>query len=58
MPNILLVSVQMLRKNPAKEIISCVAKIIPTNLRKSVKLLYITNINMFSTERVYRKIAE
>ena len=41
MPNILLVPVQMLMKltqNPAKEISTCVAKRIPTNLRKSVKL--------------------
>ena len=41
MPNIVLVPVQMLMKltqNPAKEISTCVAKRIPTNLRKSVKL--------------------
>ena len=45
MPNILLVPVQNVyeinAKNPAKVISTCVAKIIPTNLRKSVKLLYI-----------------
>ena len=52
MPNILLVPVQMLIKltqKPAKEISACVAKRIPTNLRKSVKLLCITcsALNMF-----------
>ena len=46
MPNILLVPLQMFMKltqNPSKEISTCVAKIMPTNLRKSVKLLYIYN---------------
>ena len=48
MPNILLVPVQILMKlmqKPVKEISTCVA----TNLRKSVKLLYITcsALNMF-----------
>ena len=52
MPNILFVPVQMLMKltqKPAKEIGTCVAKRIPTNLRKSVKLVYMTcsALNMF-----------
>ena len=55
MPNILLVPVQTLMKltqKPVKEIGTCVAKRIPTNLRKSVKLLYIgpttcSAMNMF-----------
>ena len=52
MPNISLVPVQMLMKltqKPAKEIGTCVAKRIPTNLRKYVKLLYMTcsALNMF-----------
>ncbi len=52
MPNILRVPVQMLMKlthKPSKEISTCVAKTIPTNLRKSVKLLCITcsALNMF-----------
>ena len=47
MPNILLVPVQMFNaktmlmkstQNPAKEISTCVANRIPTNLRKSFKL--------------------
>ena len=47
MPNILLVPVQTLMKltqKPVKEIGTCVAKRIPTNLRKSVKLLYIQHV--------------
>ncbi len=54
MPNILLVQVQILMKLMQKNLLGklahvCVAKRIPTNLRKSVKLLYITcsALNMF-----------
>ena len=65
MPNILLVPVKMLMKLMQKPV-----KEISTNLRKSVKLLYITcsalnmimfsieHVNMFSIEHVCRKIAE
>ena len=63
MPNILLVPVQLLMKltqKPSLEISSCLANRIPTNSRKSIKLLYVTCSapnNMFSAEHVCRKIA-
>ena len=48
MPNILLL-IKLNAKNPSKEISTCVGKRIPTKLRKSAKLLYITcsALNMF-----------
>ena len=57
MPNILLVPVQTLMKltqKPVKEISTCVAKRIPTNLGKSVKLFY-RAYNMFSDHQTISK---